>query len=366
MKRTIIISSYDNIKNPYYAGGGADAVHKLGKHLTKKYEVKVLTGKYPRYKDKKIDGVVYKHVGASFGGPKVGQLSFFASLPFSVLNEKFDLWIESFTPPFSTAVLPLFTKKPVIGLVHMLTGADMERKYKLPFSKVEGIGLRVYKYFIVTTKETKEKILSQNKNCNITIIPNGIDIPTSYKKKKPKHILFIGRIEINQKGLDLLVKAYKKVENNISYPLIIAGSGEKKQVTDLSHMIRKLDLSEKVKLVGYVKNEKKKNLLEEAAFVVIPSRFETFCMVVLDAFLYGLPVLSYNIDGLTWVPKNYSMKVKPFSITALSTGLKKLSYDTVSRDKKMKGVTEYIKQYRWDSVLRDYEKCIDGIFSNII
>jgi len=40
----IIISNYDSVKNPYYGGGGATAIHEIASRLTKKFEVTVLTG----------------------------------------------------------------------------------------------------------------------------------------------------------------------------------------------------------------------------------------------------------------------------------------------------------------------------------
>ena len=128
-KPKIIISSYDDLKNPYYAGGGAVVVHEVFKRLKESYKVKVITGKYPGSIDEIVDGVVYERIGTNFFGPRLGQLIFQVILPFYALTEKFDLWVESFTPPFSTAFLPLFSKKPVVGLVHMLSAQDMQMSW---------------------------------------------------------------------------------------------------------------------------------------------------------------------------------------------------------------------------------------------
>lgn len=357
----VILSNYDSLKNPFYSGGGAIATHKLASHLAKKHEVLLLCGRYPNYKNGIYDGVQYKHIGLSYGGSKIGQLAYVAMLPLTVLTSVFDIWIESFTPPFSTTVLPLFTKKPVIGLVHMLSGEDMKRKYKLPFPAIEKIGIKTYKHIIVTTNEVKEKITSYNTRLEIGVFPNGIDLPTKPVKRVKKHILFIGRIEVSQKGLDLLLKAYKKVEDKVNYPLVIAGTGEKREMQSLIKLIAKLHLTKRVKLAGYIKNEKKQKFLEEALYVVIPSRFETFCMVVLDAFANGIPVLMFDISGLSWVPKRFSLKVKSIDADSLAVSIEKMTNDDALRGKKSDGVKEYIKQFEWKHVLKRYEEYLTKI-----
>jgi hypothetical protein len=60
-----------------------------------------------------IDGVEYRKVGFYFLGPRITQLIYQLILPFKAFI-KHDIWVESFTPPFSTAFLPIFTRKPVI------------------------------------------------------------------------------------------------------------------------------------------------------------------------------------------------------------------------------------------------------------
>ena len=160
--KKIIISNYDDVKNPFYGGGGAYAIHELAKRLSSDFDVTVVTAKYPHSKNEIMDGVWYERIGISNAGPKIGQFIFYFLLFFYFKFKKFDLWMENFTPPFSTNFLQLFTKKPVVGLVYMLVGEDMKRKYKLPFDLIEKIGIKTYKYFITPTEFAKKKILQIN------------------------------------------------------------------------------------------------------------------------------------------------------------------------------------------------------------
>lgn len=358
MKQKIIISSYDDINNPYYAGGGAMAVHKVARNLKDKFDITVITAKYPGAVDGKVDNVFYKRIGPSFAGPKIGQLIFQILLPFYAKKMNYDLWIESFTPPFSTAFLPLFTKKPVIGLAHMLAANDMERKYKLPFHIIENFGLSFYKSFIVTTSTFKEKVRAINRQANITVIPVGIDKPSNLKRDNgDKYILFIGRIEVNQKGLDLLLKSYKLILNVVGHKLIIAGSGTIEEENKLKRLIKRLNLENKVVLYGRVSGSEKDKLFRNASIITIPSRYETFGLVALEAMSYEIPTITYDIEGFKW--NNSSIKVSEFDYVKYSEKIIELIKDVSTRDDVIRKGNSITKEYTWDSIFAKYTGVIN-------
>jgi len=358
----IIISSYDSLKNPYYAGGGAVAIHEVAKRLAADFEVMVITGKYSGSKDEVIDDVRYKRVGIPFFGPKIGQLAYQVCLPFSVMAEKYDVWMESFTPPFSTDCLQFFTKKPVIGLAHMLSGEDMKRKYKLPFDLIENIGLAKYKHFIVLTETAKEKVLQRNPLANIAVIPNGIDKPKSMRKiEARKYILFLGRIEMNQKGLDLLLKAYKMIHKALGYKLVIAGAGEAQEMSKLKNLVKHLKLESNIDIVGRVEHSAIDKLYQGSLLFLLPSRYETYPMVALEALSYGLPIVCFDIPGLKWLPQNCRLKIKPFDIKALGKAILTILKDTTFRKKAEITGKKFVKKMDWDNVALKYRNYIQRV-----
>lgn len=359
----IIISSFDDIKNPYYGGGGSIAIYEVFKRLTKYYAITIITGSYPNSKDEIVDGLYYKRIGLDVLGPKIGQLFFQVLLPFYALIKKYDLWVESFTPPFSTAFLPIFTKKPVIALVHMLSAKDMQRKYKLPFGIIENIGLKFYKRFIVLTEATRDNILNINKSAQIDIIPAGINLQENPQRcDDKKHILFLGRIEINQKGIDLLLQAYKKIAKKTGYKLVIAGNGEKKEVERLQKLIKYLGINESVELLGRVDENVKIEIFNKAVLIVLPSRFENFSLVALEALAFKIPIICFDIEGLRWLPKNLCLKVRPFSVNGLSYAILKLinNRNAIRGYKKNSGI--FTRGYSWEKISLLYKKAIDKSF----
>jgi glycosyltransferase involved in cell wall biosynthesis len=357
MKRKLVISSYDDKNNPYYAGGGSCSIHEIARRLTDDYEVTVFTANYYGATDKIVDGVIYKRIGPTFLGPRVGQLLWHFILPLMVVRTDFDIWLESFTPPFSTSFLPLFTRKPVVGLVHMLSADDMRRKYKLPFNLIENFGLKFYKFVIALTENTKRKILEKNEEARVFVVANGVNLP-SKKNRSNEHILFLGRVEMDQKGLDILLEAIKSVEDKLRLPLIIAGSGAKHQVEHLRKFIKKLGLEKRVKYVGKVKGKRKSELFENASFLVLTSRYETFSLVSLEAFSYGLPVVCFDIGGLSWFDNKHAIKVKPFDKMAFAQQILKLQSDPELRRKMGKKGKILALDYSWDALAKKYKKVL--------
>lgn len=361
-KQKIVISLYDDLHNPYYAGGGARVIHDIARRLVRTYDVLVLTGNYRGAQKSVVDGVTYKRIGPSFFGPKVSQLLFPLFLLMQAKKESYDVWIESFNPPFSSSFLPLMTKKPVIGFVQMLSSEDMQRKYKLPFHLVEKLGLKTYAHFIVFTKENKDKLQRINKHARYFLHPIGIEtLPIIEDNKNEKHILYLGRIEFNQKGLDLLMEAYNAIAEESMLPLVIAGTGQKQDVTKLRLLIESYHLEEKVVLLGKVTGKQKDTLLKESALVVVPSRFDSYVLVALEAMAYGKPLVSFAIPGLSWVPSTCITKVRPFDTRKLGLAIKQILDD--KRLKESMGTQGKLlaQNFLWDTLFPAYRQSIAAV-----
>ena len=146
----------------------------------------------------------------------------------------------------------------------------------------------------------------------IAIIPNGIDLseyaelpPKGVFKKKfnipedKKIILYLGRIHIT-KGIDFLVRAYAYLINEMHFKdavLVIAGpdDGYLKEVRELTD---RLGVSKRVLFTGPLYGRDKLEAYVDSEFYVLPSRYETFPMTILEAYACGKPVIASNIGGL--------------------------------------------------------------------
>ncbi|HBC72799.1 MAG: hypothetical protein UX91_C0006G0045 [Candidatus Amesbacteria bacterium GW2011_GWB1_47_19] len=355
-KPVLVISSYDDLRNPWYGGGGAVAVHEIAKRLAGHFDITVITGKYPFSSDLILDGVSYRRIGISVLGGKFGQLAFLCLIPFRVMFGRYDIWMESFTPPFSTAFLPLFTRKPVIGLAHMLAGADMQRKYLLPFVSVENLGLRLYRRIISPSPFYSKQIKKISPQTDVVWIPNGVTSPVypADSAYRPRNISFIGRIEVNQKGLDLLLQSFKHITGNLPHDLYIAGSGSRGEINRLKSLINHLHLDSRAKLTGLVRGRERSRFFARTLVMALPSRFETFPLVALETLASGIPFVCFDIDGLKWLPDNCGIKVRAFDHRAFGEALIKLVNDPHLRQKLSHRAKLLAEKFSWKKTAVSY------------
>lgn len=134
-----------------------------------------------------------------------------------------------------------------------------------------------------------------------TTIYNGLELPRIWKKaaeplseqeksrfQGQRLIVSVGRMT-NQKGQWHLLKAVKKLrDDGLPVQLLILGDGELRPA--LEENVAELSLSDCVCMPGFVKNPYKYMALADV--VVVPSLYEGFSNVILEAMACGAPVIS--------------------------------------------------------------------------
>jgi glycogen(starch) synthase len=113
----------------------------------------------------------------------------------------------------------------------------------------------------------------------------------------PPVVLCLGRI-VRDKGFDLAVEALAVVARRIpAARLLIAGDGPERPA--LERQAQELGIADAVRFAGWVSPEAVPALINEAALVVMPSRWEeAFGLVALQAAQMGRPVVATRVGGL--------------------------------------------------------------------
>lgn len=121
-------------------------------------------------------------------------------------------------------------------------------------------------------------------------------------------ILFVGRIT-KAKGLRILVRALAKVKKkfNEEFKLIVIGGdvsgvmhseAESKEKKHLKRLIKRLDLNDDVMFLGPVNRELLPYMYSLADIVAVPSLYESFGLVAVEAMSCGTPVIASKVGGL--------------------------------------------------------------------
>lgn len=112
---------------------------------------------------------------------------------------------------------------------------------------------------------------------------------------KEKEILYAGTVN-HRKGYDDMIKAFARIA--YQYPdwkIVFAGNGEIEQGKALAV---KLGIVHQVVFLGWVSGENKDQAFRRAMAFCLPSYAEGFPMGVLDAWAYGLPVITTPVGGI--------------------------------------------------------------------
>ncbi|MCM1072111.1 MAG: glycosyltransferase family 4 protein [Bacteroides sp.] len=112
---------------------------------------------------------------------------------------------------------------------------------------------------------------------------------------KEKIILYAGTVN-ERKGYADLIKAFAKIAKRFpGWSVVFAGNGEIEEGVSLS---KRLGVEKQIKFAGWVSGEQKDSLFRKASIFCLPSYAEGFPMAVLDAWAYGLPVITTPVGGI--------------------------------------------------------------------
>jgi len=201
-----------------------------------------------------------------------------------------------------------------------------------------------------------EGIITQKSK--IVHIPNGINFMEYSSNNKIGNlnhpsIFFIGRL-VKFKGVDILINSLLSIKK--VYPTIhLYVAGEGPQYKNLISLVLKNNLSSNVTFMGYIDNKTKIKMFTSCDVFVIPSRYETFGIVVLEALASGIPVVGSRTGGISEIlaDNTYGLLFNPFDSDDLAHKVCKLLNDDYLMDYYKHQGTVRANQFLWDDVAKD-------------
>lgn len=151
----------------------------------------------------------------------------------------------------------------------------------------------------VSDYEANQARLSGIKSKKLFVIHNGVaERPSIVRRNKSENeaieLLFVGRFDY-QKGYDLLIKAMHKIHDA---PLKLTVIG------DAVHGKETIETLPGAVYTGWLNASQMEPWFMQADALIIPSRWEGFAMVPLEAMSYGLPVIASDATSLPEVVKD--------------------------------------------------------------
>ncbi|WP_423792694.1 glycosyltransferase family 4 protein [Methanocaldococcus indicus] len=168
-----------------------------------------------------------------------------------------------------------------------------------------------------------------------------------------KVILYVGRLTY-QKGVEYLIRALPKILEKHNVKLVIAGHGDMRGY--LEDLANKLGVRDKVIFLGFVNEDFLIKLYKIADVVVIPSVYEPFGIVALEAMAASVPVVVSSVGGLREIVKHEynGIWVYPKNPDSIAWGVDRVLSDEALR----KYIVENAKKdvytkYSWECIARE-------------
>lgn len=182
----------------------------------------------------------------------------------------------------------------------------------------------------------------------VAVIPNPVrpvpDLAPYDRREREAVVMAMGRLRA-QKGFDLLIRAYARVANkHPQWSVEIYGEGDERE--HLRRLIAELDLEGRVFLCGYTNHPER--ILLRAGLFVLPSRYEGFPNVLLEAMAHGLPVIAADCrSGPDEIVRNGvdAVLVPPEDVEALADAMDWLMCDENERIRLASRAPEVIDRF---------------------
>lgn len=202
-------------------------------------------------------------------------------------------------------LLSLFLR--VIGQIYIVSPHGLYHPENL---KKNGLIKRLYKPFELfilnganavqaLAKAHKKLLTSYGVKTLIFTIPNGCEpkheIPNGFTKKLTEsetvRLLFLGRIDMHTKGLDILFQALAQLPGNTPVHLDLIGLDSNGDTARLQNLSSALNIAKKICFRGPEFSKKPVEIISTYDLLIHPSRHESFGMSIVEAMLAKTPII---------------------------------------------------------------------------
>jgi glycosyltransferase involved in cell wall biosynthesis len=200
---------------------------------------------------------------------------------------------------------PLWGVSKLVALVHHLFGATAFREAPAPLAAAVWLSERplgaLYRRtpFEAVSVSTADDLVARGiPRHSIRVIYNGVDserlAPDPAERSETPLFVYLGRLK-KYKRVDIVIRAFAEL-NVPKACLEIAGTGDYRAA--LEGLVKSLDLSERVKFLGFIPEEEKVHLLRRAWASTLASPKEGWGISNLEAAACGTPVIASDSAGI--------------------------------------------------------------------
>jgi len=210
----------------------------------------------------------------------------------------------------------------------------------------------------------------------VDVIPNGIDpedlvavddlalLRARFAAPEERLVLLIGRL-VYEKGFQVALDALPGVIDRVGdVRFLVAGSGTHE--AQLRAQAQRLGLMAHGTFLGWIGDDVLHSLYRIADLCVVPSLYEPFGIVALEAMASGVPCIVADTGGLREVVPNHDvgLRFRSSDPRSLARMMERVLTDAQLRDRLVAEASEHVLRFDWADVARQtravYERLSDG------
>jgi glycosyltransferase involved in cell wall biosynthesis len=164
-------------------------------------------------------------------------------------------------------------------------------------------------------------------------------------------LVFVGRL-VSIKGADVAIRALRRLhDQGIEQTLTICGDGP--EMPSLRKLVAKYGLDHFVYFEGWTEPEELVKHYSGAEVALVPSRYEPFGIVALEAIACGCPVVASSVHGLPEAVGKCGMIVEPDNANALAEGIRQ-TLTSEKREEMRSSMAEHMERHHIDRIAGEY------------
>lgn len=182
--------------------------------------------------------------------------------------------------------------------------------------------------------------------------PKGIEVLDALGIDR-SYFLFVGTLE-PRKNLRRLLEAYASLDPIVrKQTLLVIAGGKGWGNEDMVSLVHSLDLTDSVRLMGYVNEEQLATLYAHARFLAMPSLYEGFGLPLVEAMSFGVPVLTSSCSSLPEVAGDAGMLVDPYNTNSIAMGLLQMLKDDEFRNELAARSRLNASRFSWEKAAKE-------------
>jgi glycogen(starch) synthase len=208
----------------------------------------------------------------------------------------------------------------------------------------------------------------------VAVIPNGVDpselrptgdlgaLRSEFAAPHEKLVLLVGRL-VYEKGFQLALDALPNVIRQVgNVRFLVAGSGTHEE--ELKSQAARLGLSEHGTFLGWIGDDVLHSLYRIADLCVVPSIYEPFGLVALEAMASGCPCIVADTGGLCEVVpvgERVGLRFNGGDAEHLGVMIERLLVDESLCDRLVTEASEHVLRFDWDDIAARTRGIYDGL-----